>query len=305
MKQFSNLIIQQMKHAYLIIAHNEFEVLQKLITALDDARNDIYVMIDKKVSKFPTLSCRHSKLFVLNNRQRIAIYWGHVSQIKAELALFHVACENGSYQYYHIISGTHLPLKSQNFIHDFFDLHQGKQILQPIASSHYDTNMKTKRAHFFLKCFNHQNKNISRIAQVMWRRAIMLQSFLKLKKNQEYSFIKAANWVSVTHDGVVFLLERKNQILKKYARTFCGDEFFIPSELAQSPFAETCFFFPRLIYSKIEKSSAMVIRSEDCEKLLKTDFLFARKFSASNMESVNMVLEYLKTIQQFNNSTIQ
>lgn len=29
-------------HAYLIIAHNEFEVLQKLIEALDDPRNDIY-----------------------------------------------------------------------------------------------------------------------------------------------------------------------------------------------------------------------------------------------------------------------
>lgn len=29
-------------HAYLIIAHNEFEVLQKLVGALDDPRNDIY-----------------------------------------------------------------------------------------------------------------------------------------------------------------------------------------------------------------------------------------------------------------------
>lgn len=37
------------KHAYLIIAHNEFDLLQKLISVLDDERNDIFIHIDKKV----------------------------------------------------------------------------------------------------------------------------------------------------------------------------------------------------------------------------------------------------------------
>ena len=32
-----------MKHAYLILAHHEPEVLQLLLTALDDARNDIFL----------------------------------------------------------------------------------------------------------------------------------------------------------------------------------------------------------------------------------------------------------------------
>ena len=30
-----------MKHAYLILAHNEFGLLQTLISCLDDPRNDI------------------------------------------------------------------------------------------------------------------------------------------------------------------------------------------------------------------------------------------------------------------------
>ena len=37
-----------MKHAYLILAHNEFEVLRKLISALDDPRNDIFIHFDEK-----------------------------------------------------------------------------------------------------------------------------------------------------------------------------------------------------------------------------------------------------------------
>ena len=34
-----------MKHAYLIIAHNEIYVLRKLISFIDDERNDIYLFI--------------------------------------------------------------------------------------------------------------------------------------------------------------------------------------------------------------------------------------------------------------------
>ena len=37
------------RHAFLIIAHNEFGVLQRLVDAIDDPRNDIYIHFDKKV----------------------------------------------------------------------------------------------------------------------------------------------------------------------------------------------------------------------------------------------------------------
>lgn len=40
------------KHAYLIVAHNEFELLKLLIASLDDERNDIYVMVDAKAKGF-------------------------------------------------------------------------------------------------------------------------------------------------------------------------------------------------------------------------------------------------------------
>ena len=36
------------KHAYLIMAHNNPGVLEKLICALDDERNDIFLHIDRK-----------------------------------------------------------------------------------------------------------------------------------------------------------------------------------------------------------------------------------------------------------------
>ena len=39
-------------HAYLIIAHNEFDILKKTIQMIDDERNDIYIHIDKKCKNF-------------------------------------------------------------------------------------------------------------------------------------------------------------------------------------------------------------------------------------------------------------
>lgn len=37
-----------MKFAYLILAHNEPDVLRALVTAIDDSDNDIYILLDKK-----------------------------------------------------------------------------------------------------------------------------------------------------------------------------------------------------------------------------------------------------------------
>lgn len=42
-----------MKHAYCILAHNNWEQLQLLLNCIDDDRNDIYLHIDvKQIKKF-------------------------------------------------------------------------------------------------------------------------------------------------------------------------------------------------------------------------------------------------------------
>lgn len=90
-----------MKHAYLIIAHNEFKILEKLVHLLDDSRNDIYLHIDRKVKLIPNIKCQHAGLYVLNEKERLDVRWGSISQIKVELQLFIIASKNHSYGYYH------------------------------------------------------------------------------------------------------------------------------------------------------------------------------------------------------------
>lgn len=53
------------KHAYLILAHSEPEILGILVSLLDDERNDIFIHIDKKsnIMDFLRVKTDRSNLF--------------------------------------------------------------------------------------------------------------------------------------------------------------------------------------------------------------------------------------------------
>ena len=108
------------KHAFLIIAHNQFDILEKLIIMLDDDRNDIFLHIDKRVEHLDK-DCylalvKHSDLHFT---KRMAVYWGHSSQVDCELLLLGECLKYGPYQYVHLLSGVDLPIKTQDEIHRF------------------------------------------------------------------------------------------------------------------------------------------------------------------------------------------
>lgn len=120
-----------MRHAFLILAHNEFQILKILLSMLDDGRNDIYLHIDKKVVLGPLeqdlFRLAKARLFVLE--QRLDVRWGDISVVKAELLLLETASMKGPYDYYHLLSGVDLPIKSQDYIHHFFEKNKGYEFV--------------------------------------------------------------------------------------------------------------------------------------------------------------------------------
>lgn len=59
------------KHAFLILAHNEFEVLKLLVEALDDPHNDIFIHFDAKVKELPELKTQRAGLKILTHRHDV------------------------------------------------------------------------------------------------------------------------------------------------------------------------------------------------------------------------------------------
>ncbi len=118
-----------MRHAYLIIAHNQFELLNLMLRCLDDENNDFYIHIDAKVKSFNKETIikgiKRSKIFFT---ERINVSWGAFSIIECELNLLKLAI-NGNYGYYHLLSGVDLPIKSKDKISEFFEANNGTEFV--------------------------------------------------------------------------------------------------------------------------------------------------------------------------------
>lgn len=273
-----------MKFAFLILAHNEFEVLQHLVNALDDPRNDIYIHYDKKVGNLPRITTKNSGLFVCE--ERIDVRWGDVSMLEAEYALWKLAYSRGKYSYYHLISGVHFPLKSQCELHHFFESLGDKNVLMGMEVSYGEIDSKIKKYNFFIKNFVVPNKFIRFLSQHAWRILIRFQKILGISRNRPLQYKKASVWVSLTEDGIAHMLSVERNMLKEYKYTFCGDEFFVASELWNSPLRNKMFFYDKMLKCDFVRANCRVYTTADLEMLLSSDCLFARKFSSMDLSVV-------------------
>lgn len=267
-----------MLHAWLIIAHNEFSILDRLVSMLDAPGCDFYVHIDKKVRNLPVLKVEQGRLFMV--KDRVDIRWGTVSQIEAELKLLEYAFQEGRYSHYHIISGTHLPLKSIDEITGFFNTHAGEEVMRFWPQDDGDADFKLRRYHFPIRGFKSPNRFRRSICQFTWKCVLKVQKMLGIRHLQKERFFKTDNWLSLTEDAARYLVTRKKEILKKYRWSLCGDEYFVASELRAAGNRFEIYDFPRLLYVDFILDSPRLLSMADYSELSKTGYLFARKFSS-------------------------
>lgn len=98
-----------MKHAFLIIAHNNWRQLKQLIKCLDSDNHDIYVHIDRKSKDFDKFNFANvTQKSMLKFYTEYEVFWGGFSLVEVELFLLQKAFTT-HYDYYHIISGVDLP----------------------------------------------------------------------------------------------------------------------------------------------------------------------------------------------------
>lgn len=264
------------KHAYLIMAHNNFSTLRVLLQLLDDPRNDIYIHIDKKVKDFDFSGfrslCRQARVFYPG--KRIDVRWGKDSQVKTELLLFGAAAKNGPYHFYHLLSGVDLPLYSQNYIHNFFSNQNISYLGYSEKASRYDV-MRISRYHSLIPGKGKLSKQLNGYAS-------MLQERLQVDrlKNSGLTVYKGANWGSLTQQAVDYLLENKKKILKTVRFSVCADEVYKQTFLLAKgiPLHNSTL---RLILWE-EGDHPKILTARDLPALEQSDRLFARKFDAEN-----------------------
>ncbi|NGM64062.1 beta-1,6-N-acetylglucosaminyltransferase [Sphingobacterium sp. SGR-19] len=286
-----------MKHAYLIIAHNEFTLLQYLIKALDDERNDIYVHFDKKVTDIPKLMAKHAGLYL--TKERVDVRWGDVSVVEAEYVLFEAAAKRARYGYYHLLSGVDMPLKGQEEIHLFFNANQGKEF---IGFSQYDyageVERKVQKYHLFSKDFKFNGGLVSLCKKALRFLFIRVQNIVGYKRHRSTAFKKGTQWVSVTHDFVEYLCIKKEEVMKIYHHTFCSDEIYKQTLCWHSTFKSSLYDLEDEgtgCMRKIGWANGQLSdwTEKNYEALIQSKALFARKFNSKHIEVVHQIMKEL------------
>lgn len=283
-----------MKHAYLILAHHEFELLQTLIDCLDDARNDIYVHIDRKVKTLPELRVGKAKLVILD--QRVDIRWADYSMVEAEYALFKEAQMHGPYAYYHLLSGVDLPLKSQDYIHRFFEENQGKEFVgYTLTEMTPEISRRMQRWHIFPKHFSRKRNIYSAFRSIFLR----CQELLGIKRNRQIVFTKGSQWVSITEQMVQYFISQEALAQKTFSHTFVPDESVMQTLCWNSPFREKLYSTTsdgegcmRCIGWKDDELIDWC--AADYETLAASQALFARKFNSSDLSFIQQIVALAK-----------
>lgn len=271
-----------MKHAYLIMAHDNFYNLKVLLKLLDDERNDIYLHIDKRVLNWNpdewSRLIHKAKLFFV---KREKVYWGTYSQIEALKNLMHEA-SNAYHDYYHIISGADLPIKSQEEIDLFFAKNNNKEFVGFSKNFNHDSVYKKN---FFVKYFRGKNKFITLVAKKTRSILISLQKFFKVNtmKNFNGEIQKGCDWYSLTDDALKYLLSAEPEFKKYFCRAMGPGEFFVQTILYNSDFKKNIYCLEdenigSQRYIDWERGEPYTFRSEDIDLLMNSDLLFARKF---------------------------
>ncbi len=283
---YSHLInkVFVMKHAYLIMAHNNPEVLLTLLRMIDDVRNDIYIHIDKKSNLLDLINIRteKSKCYILNNR--IDVRWGDVSQVETEYILFEESFKNGPYSYYHILSGVDLPIKNQDYIHAFFDNHINEEF---IGFCDQSLNRRKMDDNFNRYLFFSKQMRLGSTLFDIFRRSLNKFCGIFIRRKSSFPVYEGPNWASVTEEVIKELLSKKDFILSRFKMTQSSDEVFLQSIVANSPQLMKRTHIKCLNEDNRdrclraidwERGSPYVWRISDIKTLENSKMLFARKF---------------------------
>ena len=271
-----------MKHAYLILAHNEFGLLQTLVSCLDDPRNDIFVHIDRKVPSLPQLHAEKAGLAIIP--RRFDVRWGDYSMVEAEYALFEAAVARGPYARYHLLSGVDLPLKRQDDIHRFCDAHKETEFIgYTLTEMTPELSQRMQRWHLFPRHFS-RKRNAYSVVRALF---IRLQRVLGIRRNKDVDFKKGTQWVSVTQAMAEYVLSKKDWAKHTFTHTFVPDECLMQTLAWMSPFRANLY--------NTESDAAGCVRAigwrddelvdwtaADFEALAASPALFARKFNSQD-----------------------
>ena len=138
-----------MKLAFLNLCHTDAPIVARAAAKLLSHEDfDMYVHVDKKSELAPFIDTLSKIPRVYFADERTKVYWGGFNAIKATIALIRQALTSSrGYDYFVLLQNLDYPIKSNEFIHYFFETNNGTEYIRgcPISRSkdwHYSRKYK-------------------------------------------------------------------------------------------------------------------------------------------------------------------
>jgi hypothetical protein len=302
-----------MKHAYLIMAHDDFYLLEKLIQVIDNPDGDIFIHLDAKrqyssvqIDSLKALT-HYSNLYVYS---QIPVVWGGSTLVKCELFLMEKAF-SGEYGYYHLLSGHDFLLKPIQQIQEYYEMNNDKVFL---AVDHDPLNKLSMFARIDQYHINTTNRHITMLLN---RFTTILQNIIGIHRVKntpdEKYFAKGMEWASMPASFVKCVLKEKKFIMQLGRYSLCfdelykqmvylkhQDEFSLNFDIENSEKYKGAPRYKLEVMATLhkvdwERGTPYTYRNSDYDELIHSHCMFARKFdSRIDKEIINRLFEDVK-----------
>ncbi|GGC05566.1 beta-1,6-N-acetylglucosaminyltransferase [Dyadobacter sediminis] len=276
---------------YLILAHKNLAQVDRLIDNLMGESTYVYIHIDKRVPAIEIKKYRFAssdRVKVIRNR--IAIYWGGFSMVRATLNLMKAASSKEREGYYILLSGQDFPLRSNENIYSFFQENQGSEFMNFWKMPYkgwVNGGLDRIKYYWFVDKIGMYNSNLFCRFQ---QENNMERAYFK-----DYPPYGGSQWWCLTLHCIRYMLdfiERHPVVCDFFETTLIPDESFFSTILLNSPFSGNVVN-DNLRYIVFEggKPHPNLLGITDFSRIIDSEKLWARKFDINHDQSVLTQIE--------------
>lgn len=221
-----------MKIAYLILAHSNPRHLKRLVDTLSCENCSFFLHIDNKIDIGAFSEIHGPNVFFIQNR--LTIYWAEYSLVEATLRLIQEALDSPQKpDYLVLLSGSDFPLRTKEYIHEFFDRYRGREFISIVK-------IPSREGGIRLSHINVLRMPATRPVLRFIVRALAKFGFARLDYRKELRNMEpygGSQWWALSSAACRYVVDfaRENpDICRFFAKTSAPDETFFHTVLGNS-----------------------------------------------------------------------
>ena len=228
-------------NVYCVLAHDQPSNLKSLLDALQGKK--VIVHLDKSIDRdqfLKDLGPLPNSLVILSARESFRVEWAGWNMVRAEISLFREALKFlGAGDHAILLSGACYPCRPVHEFEDFLSKNPSKEFISfnELRNVHNLRLVPTNPGEWKVKNLHLNDMIPLPPFRQLVKNAYKFRDFLNAKQIRNprfdplYSYYVGSQWVALTDNMVLFLLQNEDKLKYKFQYSFAPDEIAIHSAI--------------------------------------------------------------------------